>query len=197
MVARKRRRPPQPAQVSTSIANTRRIRSAHAQARRVRLVVGDRGEVGCAGVGDWTREGSGGLAWAGNDDGSLAATVATGAIGSDGVRAGGGGVEVGIGDAVDHGIGGAIPGGGQDAGGRQRARGARHPWYSTKLMCGRGVRAAKRSRNSCGVKIRWRVPSCHGERSVHTTRPSGSRDNRSCASGGRKGMSESLTAPLK
>src|SRR6266404_3193695 len=36
---------------------------------------------------------------------------------------------------------------------RQRARGASMPWYRTKLMRGRGVIAANRSRNSCAVKI--------------------------------------------
>ena len=51
MVARKRRRPPQPAHERTSMANTRRIRSAHAQARRA-------GAAPCAGPeepGAWGR----------------------------------------------------------------------------------------------------------------------------------------------
>ena len=69
----------------------------------------------------------------------------------------------------------------RDFGGSARSRRTppsprgQYAMVQSKLMCGRGVRAAKRSRNSCGVKIRWRVPSCHGWRSVQTTRPSARR----------------------
>ena len=87
MVAMKRRRPPQPAHASTSIANTRRIRSARAQARRVRLALGDGGEVGYAGIRGSRLDLGGGLAVGGGDDGSITAVV-TGTVGRDGVHEG-------------------------------------------------------------------------------------------------------------
>jgi hypothetical protein len=53
--------------------------------------------------------------------------------------------EVGLGEA-----GAATAPRSDDADGRQRARGVSTPWYTTKLMWGLGVMAAKRSRNSWG-----------------------------------------------
>lgn len=126
MVAMKRRRPPQLAHAKTSIEKTLRIKSAHAQACRVRLAVGDGAEVGCAGVGESTCDRSRELAVGGGDDGSIAAAVAPGTVGSDGEREGAS--DVGIGDTIDGALGGVIVGAADDAGGRHRARGAKTPW---------------------------------------------------------------------
>lgn len=123
----KRRRPPQPAHASTSIANTRRIRSAHAQARRIRLAAGAGGDVGGPGIGNSGGERSGGLQFGGGDDGSIAAVVAPGTVGNDGMREGASGADVDIGDLVDGAVAGAMPVGADDPGGRHRARGASTP----------------------------------------------------------------------
>ena len=121
------------------------MRSAHAHARRAHAA-----PPGGAGGG----EGSGRSAAVGG--------ITVSAIGgdADGGRAALGGVllsdvtgreieDGGMGEAGE-----ATAGGSDEAAGRQRARGANTPWYRSKLMWGRGVIAAKRSRNSCGVKIR-------------------------------------------
>jgi hypothetical protein len=91
------------------MANTRRIRSAHAQARRT---CSDRGgaEVGCPAL-----NGATGLDTGGGDGVGVGATV----HGTAGTDVGGGGTG---------GAGGATPVGADDPGGRQRARGARTPW---------------------------------------------------------------------
>jgi len=141
MVAMKRRRPPHPAHASTSIKKTLFIRSAHAQARRARSAGGDgRDAAGGAGCGAGAGTDTGVTGKAGGD------TARGGATGADVVSGGTGGASAA--EAGDSGTGGTRTAGSSDARGRHRARGARQPWYKSKLMCGRGVMAAKRSRNS-------------------------------------------------
>lgn len=68
---------------------------------------------------------------------------------------------------------------------RHAARGASTPWYSTRLILGRGVSAANRSSSSTGSKTRCVVPSVHRRRSSSTVFSSGVTRNRSCPTGGR------------
>src|SRR5207247_52395 len=104
-----------------------------------------------------------------------------GDLGSRSGRGGGGGFRGG-GRAVAGGRGG----GALRHGARPCPRtGARMPWYRTRLMRGRGVKAASFSGSSTGVKRRWLVPSCHSLFRVTRTRPSGVSARRSCATGGR------------
>jgi hypothetical protein len=55
----------------------------------------------------------------------------------------------------------------------------------SRLVSGRGVIAAKRSRNSSGSNTSSRVPSCHAVFSSSAMRPSFRSRRRSCAKGGR------------
>jgi len=56
----------------------------------------------------------------------------------------------------------------------------------SRFVSGRGVIAAKRSRNSSGSNTSSRVPSCHAVFSSSAMRPSLRSRRRSCAKGGRK-----------
>ena len=56
----------------------------------------------------------------------------------------------------------------------------------SKLVSGRGVIAAKRSKNSSGSNSSSRVPSCQGIFSSSAMRPSLCSRSRACANGGRK-----------
>ena len=58
---------------------------------------------------------------------------------------------------------------------RHRACGASTPWQMSRVVSGRGVIAANRSRNSRGSNTSSRVPSCHALFSSSATRPSPSR----------------------
>jgi pimeloyl-ACP methyl ester carboxylesterase len=69
---------------------------------------------------------------------------------------------------------------------RHRARGANTPWQMSRFVSGRGVSAARRSRNSSGSKISSLVPSFQALLSSSAMRPSPRRRSRSCAKGGRK-----------
>jgi hypothetical protein len=77
MVASKPRRPPQAAHARTSIANTRRIRSAHAQERRTLSAAGDGcGHVGAAAVGGTAHDRVGGSVTDGRDEAGVGAVAA-------------------------------------------------------------------------------------------------------------------------
>jgi hypothetical protein len=89
---------------------------------------------GCEERGGAAGDGDGAAATDGGNDG--VGTTAAGTARSDGEGGGaGGGSDAGMVRAGD-------------ADGRHRARGARTPWYRTKLMWGLGVMAARRSKNA-------------------------------------------------
>ena len=80
---------------------------------------------------------------------------------------------------------------------RQRARGANTPWQISRLVSGRGVIAAKRSRNSSGSKTSSLVLSYHALLSSNATRPSPRSRRRSCAKGGRKTYLQRRSTPAR
>jgi Protein of unknown function (DUF3047) len=85
----------------------------------------------------------------------------------------------------------------EEPGERQRAHGANTPWQMRRLVSGRGVIAAKRSRNSSGSNTNSRVPSCHAVFSSSAMLPSRRSRRHPCANGGRKTWRASRSSPAR